>query len=150
MVKSALEVMMAHPGIDRTWALSPTGAVDWPSLSMQPDSLLWNEEWIKRYSVEPLWSNTIEQAGVEQALSANVWVAVKRIREGGIKLSKLNTKTALKENLIPSRDERPLGNHLLMTGLIATVSGIPLDFGFPSSIDVTNHVIKALTSEDGS
>ena len=140
---------MEHPDVKQNWVLTPTGAIDWPSLSTHPDSEAWNEEWLRRYSVEPLWSNKIGLDGVSQALKSNVWVAIKRIRDQVINPTKLNPQVAIKKNLIPTRDERPLGNHILMTGLIATVAGMPLDFGFPNNIDTSNHILKTLMLNDG-
>ena len=30
----------------------------------------------------------------------------------------------------------PMANHLLMTGLVITISGTPIDLGFPGWIDI--------------
>ncbi|MED5271317.1 MAG: hypothetical protein VX613_00335, partial [Candidatus Thermoplasmatota archaeon] len=88
-------------------------------------------------------SNNIDITGVAQSISANIWVANKSIREANVDLAKINIKNLHKKKLIPTRNERPIGNHLLLTGLVGTVSGIPLDFGFTNNLNPSNNSLNS-------
>ena len=65
------------------------------------------------------------------------------MREANIDLSKKKKKNLHKKKLIPTRNERPIGNHLLLTGLVGTVSGIPLDFGFTNDLNSSNNSLNS-------
>ncbi|MBJ23565.1 MAG: hypothetical protein CMB64_02730 [Euryarchaeota archaeon] len=143
MVKAALEVIMENENISKRWNLMPNVAVDWPSIYGNIDSKEWNEKWIKTYTVQPLLSNNIDMSGVAQSILSNIWVANKPMREANIDFSKRNIKNLHKKKLIPTRNERPIGNHLILTGLVGTVSGIALDFGFTNTLNPENPALKS-------
>jgi len=144
MVKAALEIFMDSGLTTKNWNIESNEAVDWPSVNNNNiDSKEWNEKWIETYTVQPILSNNIDISGVAQSMLANIWVANKSMREANIDFSKRNMKNIHKKKLIPTRNERPLGNHLLLTGLVGTVSGIPLDFGFTNTLNPQNPSIKS-------
>ena len=143
MIRAALEVMMNDDSISKTWSLNPNSAIDWPSVHENIDSKEWNEKWIRTYTVQPILSNNIDLSGVAQSMLANIWVANKSLREANIDFKKRNMKNIHKKKLIPTRNERPIGNHLLLTGLVGTVSGIPLDFGFTNTLNPENSSLKS-------
>ena len=144
MVKAALEIFMDSGLTNKNWNIESNEAVDWPSVNNNNiDSKEWNEKWIETYTVQPILSNNIDISGVAQSMLANIWVANKSMREANIDFSKRNMKNIHKKKLIPTRNERPLGNHLLLTGLVGTVSGIPLDFGFTNTLNPQNPSIKS-------
>ena len=143
MIRAALEVMMNDDSISKTWPLNPNSVIDWPSVYENIDSKEWNEKWIKTYTVQPILSNNIDLSGVAQSMLANIWVANKSLREANIDFKKRNMKNIHKKKLIPTRNERPIGNHLLLTGLVGTVSGIPLDIGFTNTINPENSSLKS-------
>ena len=82
-------------------------------------------------------------SGVAQSILSNIWVANKPMREANIDFSKRNIKNLHKKKLIPTRNERPIGNHLILTGLVGTVSGIALDFGFTNTLNPENPALKS-------
>ena len=127
----------------KSWSLNPNSAIDWPSIYSNIDSNEWNKEWINTYTVQPILSNNIDISGVAQSMSANIWVANKSMREANIDFTKINVKNLHKKKLVPTRSERPIGNHLLLTGLVATVSGIPLDFGFTNNLNPSNNSLNS-------
>ncbi len=143
MIKAALETIMEEGSVPTTWPLTANGAMDWPSIHENIDSNEWNEKWIKTYTVQPILSNNIDLSGVAQSMLSNIWVANKSLREANIDFSKRNMKNVHKKKLIPTRNERPRGNHLLLTGLVGTVSGIPLDFGFTNTLNPENKSLKS-------
>ena len=143
MIKAALEVIMDSGEIQKQWRIDENSVIDWPSIFDNIDSKEWNEKWIKTYTVQPILSNNIDLTGVSQSMLANIWVANKSLREANIDFSKRNMKTIHKKKLIPIRNERPIGNHLLLTGLVGTVSGIPLDFGFTNTLNPENPALKS-------
>ncbi len=142
MVKAAIEVIMEQKNISRKWKLMPNSAVDWPSIHENIDSTEWNERWIKTYTVQPILSNNLDIKAVSQSVSSNIWVANKSMRDANLDFTKRDAKNLFKKKMIPTRNERPLGNHLLLTGLVGTVSGIALDFGFTNSLNPENKVLK--------
>ncbi|HJM44526.1 MAG TPA: hypothetical protein QF644_01085, partial [Candidatus Poseidoniaceae archaeon] len=143
MVKAAIEIIMDLNETTKSWSLDPNSAIDWPSIYNNIDSNEWNEEWIKTYTVQPILSNNIDISGVAQSMSANIWVANKSMREANIDFTKINIKNLHKKKLVPIRSERPIGNHLLLTGLVGTVSGIPLDFGFTNNLNPSNNSLNS-------
>tara|TARA_B100001115_G_C15843854_1_gene424082 strand:+ start:688 stop:3267 length:2580 start_codon:yes stop_codon:yes gene_type:complete len=142
MVKGAIEVIMDNKNISKRWKLMPNSAVDWPSIFGDIDTKEWNERWIKTYTVQPILSNNIDIRGVAQSVSSNIWVANKAMREASIDFSKRDIKNLHKKKIIPLRNERPIGNHLLLTGLVGTVSGIALDFGFTNTLNPDNKILN--------
>ena len=62
----------------------------------------------------------------EHAWYANSWVVRKELNS--IKLGKKDWKKA-------SWKEPPIANYLIMSGLISTVGGVPVDLGFPGWVD---------------
>ena len=143
MVRAAIELMMNMSEISKRWNMEPNSVIDWPSIFGNVDSKEWNEEWINTYTVQPILSNNIDITGVAQSISANIWVANKSMREANVDLAKINIKNLHKKKLIPTRNERPIGNHLLLTGLVGTVSGIPLDFGFTNNLNNSNNSLNS-------
>ncbi len=143
MVRAAVEIIMDLNETTKSWSLNPNSAIDWPSIYSNIDSNEWNKEWINTYTVQPILSNNIDISGVAQSMSANIWVANKSMREANIDFTKINVKNLHKKKLVPTRSERPIGNHLLLTGLVATVSGIPLDFGFTNNLNPSNNSLNS-------
>jgi hypothetical protein len=143
MVRAALEVIMNIDEISKKWDLNPNSVIDWPSIYENIDSNEWNEKWIKTYTVQPILSNNIDISGVAQSMLANIWVANKSMREANIEFQDRDMKNLHKKKLVPTRSERPIGNYLLLTGLVGTVSGIPLDFGFTNSLNPSNDLVKS-------
>ncbi len=133
---------MDNKNISKRWKLMPNSAVDWPSIFGDIDTKEWNERWIKTYTVQPILSNNIDIRGVAQSVSSNIWVANKAMREASIDFSKRDIKNLHKKKIIPLRNERPIGNHLLLTGLVGTVSGIALDFGFTNTLNPDNKILN--------
>ena len=87
----------------------------------------WEEKWSKSHNV--VAPPVINGAAMKlHAWNANAWTARKSM-ESSLVAGKNGWKNLDWSNT-------PLANHLIMTGLIATVSGVPIDLGMPGWINI--------------
>ena len=64
---------------------------------------------------------------------ANGWALAGKIKENDFHTSGTYMKKWMKKNSLP--ETQPLGNHLILKGLAATINGMPVDIGMPSELD---------------
>ena len=87
----------------------------------------WETTWPKVHTVKPAPTNTTKQLQ-QHIWDANAWM---------IRAEMENTNTSKKYwKSHDWKEEVPLGNHLLHSGLITTIGNMPVDIGFPGWIDV--------------
>lgn len=87
----------------------------------------WQSNWASSHNVvaAPVIDNTAMKM---HAWNANAWTA-----RQGMESSLIGGKNGWKKL---DWSNTPLANHLIMTGLIATVSGVPIDLGMPGWINL--------------
>lgn len=133
LVEKAMKNNSRHPHLRRIAInLANRGEIEMPG--NEPTGLIWADlmsgdwenNWIETHNVAvaPDLSNAKMR---EHAWNANAWAVRNNMKI--IKNRKRSWKKLDWEN-------PPIANHLIMTGLIITISGTPIDLGFPGWIDL--------------
>ena len=133
LVEKAMKDHPRHPHLRRIAInLANRGKIEMPE--GEPTGLIWadlmpgdwQKNWIETHNlaVAPDLSNSVMR---EHAWNANAWAVRSNMKV--IKNRKKSWKKLDWQN-------PPIANHLLMTGLIITISGTPIDLGFPGWIDI--------------
>jgi len=132
IVQETMENHPRHPHLRRLAIyLSYEGKMNIPS--PEPTGLIWadtkREDWKKTWPTyhnvvpAPEMANNLLKA---HAWSANAWVIRKELESHKI------SDRAVKKMEWPTQ---PFANHLILTGLITTVGGIPVDLGLPGTLN---------------
>jgi len=115
-----LAIHLAEKGEMKLPASEPTGLIWADTMTGK-----WEENWVKFHNVAPTpVTNTSQMKS--HSWNANSWTVRK---EMSTKL--VAGKTGWKSLEWPTT---PLLNHLILTGLVVTVGGVPVDLGFPGWI----------------
>ena len=133
LVEKAMKDHPRHPHLRRIAInLANRGEIEMPG--SEPTGLIWADlmsgDWQKNWiathnlAVAPDLSNSVMR---EHAWNANSWAVRSNMKV--IKNRKKSWKKLDWQN-------PPMANHLLMTGLVITISGTPIDLGFPGWIDI--------------
>jgi len=116
-----LAIYLAEKGEMKMPESEPTGLVWADTMAGK-----WEENWVKFHNVVVPPEITTNQLKTH-SWNGNSWTARKE----------MTTKLVRGKNGWKSAEwsESPLANHLIMTGIIVTVGGVPVDLGFPGWIN---------------
>ena len=116
-----LAIYLAEKGEMKMPESEPTGLVWADTMAGK-----WEENWVKFHNVVVPPEITTNQLKTH-SWNGNSWTARKE----------MTTKLIRGKNGWKSAEwsESPLANHLIMTGIIVTVGGVPVDLGFPGWIN---------------
>lgn len=116
-----LAIYLAEKGEMKMPESEPTGLVWADTMAGK-----WEENWVKFHNVVAPPEITTNQLKTH-SWNGNSWTARKE----------MTTKLISGKNGWKSAEwsESPLANHLIMTGIIVTVGGVPVDLGFPGWIN---------------
>ena len=116
-----LAIYFAEKGEMKMPESEPTGLVWADTMAGK-----WEDNWVKFHNVVAPPEITTNQLKTH-SWNGNSWTARKEMT------TKLNSgKNGWKS---AEWSESPLANHLIMTGIIVTVGGVPVDLGFPGWIN---------------
>ena len=132
IVKQTMKDHPRHPHLRRLAIyLAYQGKMDVPV--SEPTGLIWadtkSNDWTK---IWPSYHNVVPAPEIESNLlkthawTANAWSIRKELDSIDIK------ERAVKKLTWP---RQPFANHLILTGLVTTVGGIPVDLGFPGTLN---------------
>ncbi len=138
----ALQGHLLRSGVeDRPMDEAEASEFDWPvnDGTRKPIELL--IVWLDRYNVVPYEGEYDDECGAHM-MNANCWLMHNASNKVGIHPSAVKPKVWGKAAGWPEANEHPVGNHLLMSGLIATVNGLPVDMGLPTCINLEDPRVR--------
>ena len=81
-------------------------------------------------------------------MEGNSWLMYNASKKVGIHPSAVKPKIWSKAAGWPTILDNPVGNHMLLSGLIANVNGMPVDMGLPASINLEDPRVRLVLELD--
>ncbi len=120
---------------------------DWPVNDGTRKPIEMQMAWLSRYNLVPYEGEYDEACGVHM-MDGNSWLMYKSSEKVGIHPSAVKSRIWSKAAGWPKLGEIPAGNHLLMSGLIANVNGVPMDMGLPTMINLEDPRVRLVLELD--
>ena len=116
---------------------------DWELPNPYNQETDWEKIWLKFYNTQPI-EDEPHPARNKHLWRANAWTLLaisqrNQIHPSDVRIKKWDSKVGW-----PKAIERPVGNHLILSGLLASINGMPIDLGFPADIDFNHPNVKRL------
>ena len=120
---------------------------DWPVNDGNHKPIEMQISWLARYNLIP-YEGEYDEACGRHMMEGNSWLMYRSSKKAGIHPSAVKSKIWSKAAGWPEQGEIPAGNHLLMSGLIASINGVPMDMGLPTLINLEDPRVRLVLELD--
>ncbi len=140
-VRALQSHLLKHGIEDQPLEPSDGSIFDWPVNDGTHKPIELQMQWLTQYNLIPFEGEYDDACGTHM-MEGNSWLMYNASKKVGIHPSAVKAKIWSKAAGWPTVMDNPVGNHMLMSGLIANVNGMPVDMGLPASINLEDPRVR--------